>query len=323
VSGASGPGDAPEPELTYVAPAQIRKNPNNPRRYFNDERLDLLRTSIQEVGVLVPLIAYPSPDMPGKYVLMDGERRWSSAIDIGLSAVPVRLIEPPDELTNLVTMFNIHSVREDWPLVSVALSLRELMLLSAETRESRLSEMTGLSRSTVRRAKRLLSLPDEELGRIQAEAHLDRAEQVHREDLYLEVERAESIIRREYPEIASAYARPDVIRQFVRKRETGALNSVTEFRAVSKIIAAQSAGALPRDTVVRGLSRLIADETLTPQRLLDDIGMLAVQEAGVARRASLLRAELSVLPTSERLGNETRAALVALRQELNRLLGEP
>ena len=313
--------DGPVQELTYLSPRDITKNPNNPRRYFNDERLDLLRTSIQEVGVLVPLIAYLSPDAPGRYVLMDGERRWSSALDLGLSTIPVRLIEPPDPLTNLLRMFNIHSVREDWPLVSIALSLKEVIELSGETKESRLSERTGLSRGTVRRARRLLSLPVDELNRIQAEAHLDRAQQVHREDLYLEVERADSIIRREYAEIAGAYSREDVIRQFVRKREVGALNSVTEFRAVSKIIAAERAGNLPRAAVVQGMSRLIAEESLSPQRLFDDIASEAVQQHGIARRAGLLRAELSVLDSGHRLSAEARNALEGLSDELRRLLG--
>jgi ParB family transcriptional regulator, chromosome partitioning protein len=159
--------------LLEIDPSQLQKNPNNPRRYFNDDRLDLLRTSIQEVGVLVPLIVYRNPEDDDRYVLMDGERRWISAVDLGLDTVPANVIPAPSELDNLLRMFNIHAVREDWPLISVALSLREVMEISKETRESRLAEMTGLTRSTVRRAKRLLTLPDEELRLIQAEAHLD------------------------------------------------------------------------------------------------------------------------------------------------------
>jgi len=171
--------------LIQIDPWSIRRNPNNPRRYFNDEQLDLLRTSVQEVGILVPLIAYEDPDEPGSFVLMDGERRWRCALDLGLDAVPASTIAPPTPLDNLLRMFNIHSVREDWPLIAVALSLREVIRISGEERESRLAERTGLTRATVRRAKRLLNLPDRELELIQAEAHLDRSQQVHREDLYL------------------------------------------------------------------------------------------------------------------------------------------
>src|SRR5665647_961505 len=111
-------------QLAEIRPDQIDKNPNNPRRYFNDERLDLLRTSIQEVGILVPLIVYGSPGQVERYVLMDGERRWRCSVDLALQTVPVNIIPAPNPLDNLLRMFNIHNVREDWPLISVALSLR-------------------------------------------------------------------------------------------------------------------------------------------------------------------------------------------------------
>src|SRR5688500_5702135 len=93
--------------LTTVSPTQITRNPNNPHRFFNDERLDLLRTSIQEVGVLVPLIVYKEPGVSNLYVLMDGERRWLSSSELGLSSVPVNVIDAPTPLDNLLRMFNI------------------------------------------------------------------------------------------------------------------------------------------------------------------------------------------------------------------------
>src|SRR4051794_2465406 len=120
-----------------IDPRQIRPNQYNPRLYFNDERLDLLRSSIQEVGILVPLIVYEDPKEPGTYVLMDGERRWRSALDLALPSVPVNIIPAPTPLENLLRMFNIHAVREDWPLISVALALDNIMKISGETREGR------------------------------------------------------------------------------------------------------------------------------------------------------------------------------------------
>src|SRR5688572_8416012 len=102
--------------MARVNPKSIDRNPNNPRRFFNDERLDLLRTSLQEVDVLVPLIVYAHPQESDRYVLMDGERRWRCALDLGLPTVPVNVIPAPSPLDNLLRMFNIHSVREDWPL---------------------------------------------------------------------------------------------------------------------------------------------------------------------------------------------------------------
>jgi len=195
-------------QITHVPIERVRKNPQNPRRFFNEERLDLLRTSIQEEGILVPVIAYRTEvDGQDEFVLMDGERRWRCSIDLDLETIPAHLIDPPTPFENLLKMFNIHFTRDDWPLISGALSLQDMTLMSGEDRESRLAEMTGLTRATIRRAKQLLTMPPDELALIQSEAHLDRSVQVHREDLYLEIEAAESVLRNALPEIESSFTR--------------------------------------------------------------------------------------------------------------------
>ena len=100
-----------ETTVTAVDPEHVKANPRNPRRYFNEQSLDELRSSIQKVGILVPLIVYEDPDQPGTFVLLDGERRLRCALDLALASVPVNTIPPPDDLDNILRMFNIHSVR--------------------------------------------------------------------------------------------------------------------------------------------------------------------------------------------------------------------
>jgi ParB family transcriptional regulator, chromosome partitioning protein len=304
-----------------VDPTRIDKNPNNPRRYFNDEKLDQLRTSLQETGVLVPLIVYEHPTASGRYVLMDGERRWRSALDLGFDEVPVSFIEPPSPLENLLRMFNIHSVREEWSLVAVALALREVIRVSGEDREGRLAEMTGLPRSTVRRARRLLSLPAEELDRIQAEAHLDRTEQIHREDLYLEIEAAESVLRRKLPEVGERHPRPRIIRQFARKREKGKLVNVTDFRDVAKLAKAADSDLLDREVVIEAAEELIRNVDATPTEVYERVAAGAVEQQELARRIELLTEALQGMSRRGRLSATFRNRLRQLRKEIDRLLG--
>jgi ParB family transcriptional regulator, chromosome partitioning protein len=271
-----------------IDPDAIEANPHNPRLYFNDEKLDQLRTSLQEKGVLVPLIVYENPEAEGHYVLMDGERRWRSARDLGFDDVPVQVIPAPSPVENIVQMFNIHSVREEWSLVAIALALRELMQITGEDRESRLATMTGLTRSAVRRSKRLLSLPAEELERLQAEAPLDRADQVHTVDLYLEIERAESVLRRSIPEIEEHYPRADIIRQFARKREEGTLTNVTDFRDVSKLAEAADSDLVDRRRVVKAAADLIEDVDLNPPEIYERVAAQAVHQKDLARTSERL-----------------------------------
>jgi ParB family transcriptional regulator, chromosome partitioning protein len=305
---------------TNVTPKAIRKNPHNPRLYFNDEKLDQLRTSLQEKGILVPLIVYEDPEKSGSYVLMDGERRWRSAQDLGFAEVPVQVISAPNPVENLVQMFNIHSVREEWSLVAIALALQQLMRMTGEDREGRLADMTGLTRSTVRRAKRLLSLPRRELDLIQSEAHLDRNEQIHRVDLYLEIERAESVLRRSIPEIEETFSREDIIRQFARKREEGNLRNVTDFRDVGKLAEAAKNDLVDRGRVVKAVTELIEDVSLNPPEIYERVAALAVKQQELARRAELLGEGLQSVEVEGKLSSNLVKQLQGLRRQIDELL---
>lgn len=307
--------------VAQIDPDSITKNPNNPRRFFNEASLDLLKTSIQEVSILVPLIVYADPEHRGRYVLMDGERRWRCALDLGLEEVPVNVIPAPDPLTNLLRMFNIHAMREQWPLVSTALSLKDVIRLSGETHEARLAELTGLTRSTVRRARRVMNLPYHELLLIQGEAHLDRSEQVHREDLYLEIEAAESVIRTAFPDLAARYPRARIIRQFVKKREQGHLTAVTDFRSVGKLVTAAETGAVAKITIANALEYLINDPSSNPKAVYEEVAETALEQVQLARKADLFRRSLDQLSEAPRLSATLRRALTKLRDRLNDLIG--
>ena len=306
----------------FVKRDSIGKNPNNPRLYFNDEKLDQLRTSLQEAGVLVPLIVYRDPERTGHYVLLDGERRWRSALDLGFDLIPVRIVATPSAVENVLTMFNIHAVREEWSLVAIALSLREVMRLTGEIGESQLARLTGLTRSTVRRAKRLLALPEMELNLIQQEAHLDRADQVHREDLYLEIERAESVLRKAFPEIAREYTRPEVIRQFARKREEGTLTSVTEFRDVGKLAAVAESNLIDRSTIVAAAKRLVEDVATNPSEIYERVAARAYEQKELARRLELVTEALDGLNDRGSLTKPLAIRLRTLRDKIDEVLSK-
>lgn len=143
----------------------IEPNPHNPRRLFDEEPMRILEESIQKLGILVPLTVYPKNAKPkpnflkDPFVLLDGERRWRCAIDLGYEQVPAVIVERPDETQNILTMFHIHNVREGWQLMPTALKLQTLMKALRETNERKLAELTKLSVGQIRRCKILLTLP--------------------------------------------------------------------------------------------------------------------------------------------------------------------
>ena len=83
---------SPAVDLITVDPRAIDPSPSDSERHFREESLDLLRTSIQDVGVLSPLVVGRSADHQ-RFVLVDGRRRWRCSLDLGLAAVPVEVVD--------------------------------------------------------------------------------------------------------------------------------------------------------------------------------------------------------------------------------------
>jgi ParB family transcriptional regulator, chromosome partitioning protein len=139
-----------------VPTSALKPNPHNPRMLFDPKPMKELRKSIEKVGILIPLAVYWS-DRDKTFVILDGQRRWMCAQEIGLDTVPVNQLAEPDTVQNIVTMFQIHNTREDWELMPTALKVEVLMHELQERNEMRLATLTGLNPAVVSRCKKLLS----------------------------------------------------------------------------------------------------------------------------------------------------------------------
>lgn len=139
-----------------VPTSGLRANPHNPRVLFDKEPMKILEDSIRKVGILVPLVVYKGKGHT-RFTILDGQRRWICAQEIGLKTVPVNVVAEPSVVANIVTMFQIHKLREDWELMPTALKLEVLMKKLNERSDIRLSELVGLDRAVIARCKKLLS----------------------------------------------------------------------------------------------------------------------------------------------------------------------
>lgn len=135
----------------------IKPNPNQPRRTFDEESLEELAASIKELGVVQPLSVRDMGD--GSYQIIAGERRWRAASKAGLNSVPAYVRRASDsEVTEMALIENIQ--REDLNSIEVALAFRNLIDTYNLTQE-RLSERLGKKRATIANHLRLLKLPAE------------------------------------------------------------------------------------------------------------------------------------------------------------------
>src|SRR5437870_2408544 len=118
--------------VTNIRVTDISPNPHNPRRLFDEKPMQILEESIKKLGILVPVTVYKDEDKgrgdAKQYVILDGERRWRCAKELGLKRVPAIIVEKPSEAQNILTMFHIHNVREGWQLMPTALKLHTLMV---------------------------------------------------------------------------------------------------------------------------------------------------------------------------------------------------
>src|SRR5437868_4620483 len=121
--------NAAEAKLQQIDIELIDRNPENPRINFRQAELDELQESIRLYGVQVPITLYKEGK---RYVLIDGERRWRCCLKLNKKTIPGLVQEKPSTLTNLLLMFNIHSLREQWDLLTIALKLPKVISFLAE-----------------------------------------------------------------------------------------------------------------------------------------------------------------------------------------------
>lgn len=148
----------PEGEQRMIPIDQLRGGRFNPRKDFREDELAELAHSIQQKGLVQPIVARPDPGNASNYEIVAGERRWRAAQKAGLHVVPVIVRELDDrEVLELAIIENVQ--RADLNAIEEAGGYRDLVERFSYTQEQ-LAEIIGKSRSHVANTLRLLRLPD-------------------------------------------------------------------------------------------------------------------------------------------------------------------
>lgn len=148
--------------VTTLRIADIEPRKDQPRKYFDDEAIQLLADSIAIHGVLQPIIVRENTLYPDSYEIIAGERRWRAAKMAGLTDIPVVIIDGDDlKIAQVALVENVQ--REDLNPVEEAFAYKALIDRFGLTQEQ-LSKEVGKSRSAIANMLRLLDLPDEVLA---------------------------------------------------------------------------------------------------------------------------------------------------------------
>lgn len=163
----AGPeNETPASGLARLVPIEnIRPNPKQPRRRFDESALEELSRSIKEKGVLQPLILRPASDQNG-FEIVAGERRWRAAQRALLHEVPAIVRALSDtEAAQIALIENVQ--RSDLNPVEEASAYLQLIETFGHSQE-RLAELIGKSRSHIANMLRLLKLPEQVLAALAA-----------------------------------------------------------------------------------------------------------------------------------------------------------
>lgn len=132
----------------------IDPNLNQPRKNFDDERLDELSQSIKTYGIVQPIIVQRNGE---RYIIIAGERRYRAARLAGLETVPAVVKEYSKQAFMEVSLVE-NLQREDLNPIEEAEAMR-LLMDEYKLTQDELSGRLGKSRSAIANTLRLLSLP--------------------------------------------------------------------------------------------------------------------------------------------------------------------
>lgn len=144
-----------ENSATMLSINEVEPNRNQPRKNFNQKALEELAKSIEQNGIIQPILVRPMSD--GSYQLIAGERRWRAARMAGLHEVPVTIREMTDEEASVFALIE-NLQREDLNPVEEAEGLKSLIETYGFTQEEA-ADKVGKSRTAVTNTLRLLKLP--------------------------------------------------------------------------------------------------------------------------------------------------------------------
>ena len=141
--------------VSMVPITELDRNPDQPRRDFDEASLQALAESIREAGVLQPLLVV---EQNGRYRIVAGERRFRAARMAGLDAVPCIVRDfTPEEMMEAALIENLQ--REDLNPIEEAAAMKQFMEACHYTQEQAAKRL-GKSRPAVANSLRLLTLPE-------------------------------------------------------------------------------------------------------------------------------------------------------------------
>lgn len=283
-------------ELKQIPVDSIDRNPENPRLVFRPREMAQLLDSIQRLDVQVPVSVFKAGN---RFVLIDGERRWRCSIKLNRKTIPAVIQERPNQLENLLLMFNIHALREQWDLLTISLKLPRVIelltrRLSREPKDREIARETGLNLAVITRSKLLMALPAHHRQTILKELHKPKAQQKLTEDFFIEMERALKTVERAMPEVLNGIGKERARENLIEKYTKGTISNIVHLRQLARIARAERVAA-DMDRAASALKSALTRNSVSIEKAYADSVGFAYAERDVVTRATSLAEQLTAL----------------------------
>ncbi len=150
-------------DIVNIEINKIYPNPDQPRKVFDTDKIEILSKSIKNYGVLQPIVV--KPDEYGKYMIIAGERRFRASKKARLIEMPAVIKDIPiKDIMEIALIENLQ--REDLNAIEEAIAYKSLIENYSVTQEE-ISEAVGKSRPHITNTLRLLNLEKEVISMVE------------------------------------------------------------------------------------------------------------------------------------------------------------
>lgn len=308
--------------IERIPTRDIENNPFNPRKKFGQEEEDELLESIASKGILQPIIVFEKKGSKGKYVLLDGQRRFHACRKLGIEEIPAHvLVKEPDFIENLSIMFHIHNVQEDWTELAIATSIEKIIQELGIDKNKPSSEdiktlkkLTSLSAYKIKKYIDVLRYPQPVIDRFMESELQERPELDV--DLLSELRGPIKKLKKILPEVIENYPEEKIVDIFIEKKKRKVIPTNKEIRKLSKILANVGKGKIDQKVVKEKIVDFFENRELSLDQIYSDTAEAIEQVKIILKMSERLRREIDNVDL-RKVPEEERTRL---REELEDLL---
>jgi ParB/RepB/Spo0J family partition protein len=273
-------------------------DPKQPRKEFFEKDMKKLQTSIKDRGIMTPIVVEKMKD--GKYLIVDGERRYRSATFLGMKEVPINIItEDLDEVDRNIVRFQLQETHSQWTVMEKAQAILLLkQALDLTTKD--LSIAIGIPEATVSQYLMLLDFSPRVKSLL--------IEMNMRMSYIL----ALSSMHRVFPvEISKKY--PNYVELAIDKFKNGYIKAYKDYIDIRRLIIAGE---------YKSVEKWLTNKTYTSDQAMNDSTFnLSVRiEKGMKKAKSLTRELIVIRKNKLEISEIDTLILKQLKDEINQLV---